>query len=657
MPPEYPEAAGAIPTDWALIESALSGGATLAAALAPVVAPVAAAAAVVAAAAPAYESIGATQYSNTQALLQAMGAQDAAQAIASQEMFNQQQLAYGQQELQRWTSDQSISADQMMTVQQLNALSGIGEDVKATSVGAAIDNIINTSASAAEAADRVYDYLTTAGYSDVEARSAAQDVYGLKGADLVRDSAAAAAAAAATAAGVRALDTDYADTMAMNPAIPWTGALTGAGLLAGLATLSKTLPKSQHKQQLSCFETTGEALADAALKTALPAAMMAAWALSPQLRDIITSLAAKAVDVLYSPLERQAPITPEKAPGVGVAMLLEAVELGAAAHMASATAEAYGPLKNLGLGYLSAFMVDMAGFSRIAAAFQGQMINWGLMQPMRYYSLERFRPMIPREDQLLRLAGEYAITRDEFNRSMAYHGYSQERIDQLYELADRALSPLLFRYLGEAGILDEGLLDRELKNAGYNAKTIPYLKTWLGKVAAGELKGAFQGAATKRFRIGLDDEDELVANLDELGFSGTQLEKAVRAARLDRATELAEDTKKLYLDQFTKGYIEDYDLELRLSGLGYCPEVVSIEVARAALKRKPKPEAPVAPGVEKETRELQARYVTLYTELYRKDKLTEDQFFNYLVTLGIGEELASVTVSIESAKKLPKVKA
>jgi hypothetical protein len=425
-------------------------------------------------------------------------------------------------------------------------------------------------------------------------------------------------------------------------------------LIPGMATLFAT---ESHNATQRCMTSTGNQLLQGAMQALIPGGLAAAFALDPRLRDMAGDIAQQLVNRLYVELMPKAPITPDKAFGVAPVLLTEAAGFGAAAHFIAMAGEALAPLKHMGLGYVSAFLADMAGFSRIAAAFQGVMITWGLAQPMRYWALQKFQPMIPTEGDLIRLAGEYAITREEFNKYTEWQGYSPYWQDKLYELADRPLSPMLFRYLGEAGILDKELLDRELKNAGYNAKTIPYLKTWLEKVAAGELKGAFQGAATKRFRIGLDDEDELVANLDELGFSGTQLDKAVRAARLDRATELAEDTKKLYLDQFTKGYIEDYDLELRLSGLGYCPEVVNIEVARAALKRKPKPEAPVAPGVEKETRELQAKYVTLYTELYRKDQLTEDQFFNYLVTLGIGEELASVTVSIESAKKLPKVKA
>ena len=117
----------------------------------------------------------------------------------------------------------------------------------------------------------------------------------------------------------------------------------------------------------------------------------------------------------------------------------------------------------------------------------------------------------------LQLAGEYAITHDEFNEKMAWHGYPDKWIERLYELADRPFTPFMFRTLAEQGILDDELLDRELRNAGYNEKSIPYLKKLFRKLAQGDLKAIMTSSALNRYKEGLDDAGTLQPNLQVLG--------------------------------------------------------------------------------------------------------------------------------------------
>jgi hypothetical protein len=434
-----------------------------------------------------------------------------------------------------------------------------------------------------------------------------------------------------------------------------TGPMTGIQLAALIPFLATSTATASHKQTQNCIPTTGAKLLEALLGALLPAAIAAGFMFSPQLQSAMTSVASSFVEAIYSPLTAQAPITPEKAPGIGAQLLSQAVLLGSGAHIMSIIAEASTPLKHMGIGYLAAFMADAAGFSRIAAAYQGMMIQVGLSQPMKYWAQAHFRPEIPSVGQLLRLAGEYAITREQFNQYMPYHGLSQEWIDRLWELADRPFSPMLFRFLANAGELPEDLLDRELKNASYNALSIPPLKKAFLRLAAGELQGQFAASVTGAYRKGLLTQGPFSDHLDNLGYSDRQKERAGYAAELDFAVNLAEEMRATFLQQHKMGQLSDGELGMQLSTLGYRGEKVSADVLKARAWFKPKPEPKVDPAIEKVFRDAQAKYIQGYLSLYRDGYIDEDELYADLISVQVPPEVAEATVFMESAKTLPKL--
>jgi len=434
-----------------------------------------------------------------------------------------------------------------------------------------------------------------------------------------------------------------------------TGPLTAAGLASIIPSLATSMATQSHQAGLRCMGTTGSMLLENIIKALIPAGIAAGFMFSPQLQSAITGVAQKFVEAIYSPLIAQAPITPEKGPGIGANLLAQAILFGSGAHIMSIMAEASAPLKHVGIGYLAAFMADAAGFSRIAAAYQGMMIQWGLSQPMTYWAREHFRPMIPSEGRLIDLVGEYAITREEFNQYMPYHGYPQWWIDKLFELADRAFSPMLFRFLAQAGELPEELLDRELRNARYNELSIPPLKSAFTRLAAGELQGQFAGSVTSAYRKGLLTPEPFNTHLGNLGYSQTQRSKASYAAELDFAVNLAEEMRAIYLQQHKQGQLTDSELGLQLSTLGYRPEKVNADVLKARAWFKPKPEPKPDPKIERQFREAQAKYVQGYISLFRDDYIDDKELYRRLVSVQVPPEVAAATVFMEKAKKLPKL--
>ncbi|KAF0151008.1 MAG: lipoprotein, partial [Elusimicrobia bacterium] len=150
-----------------------------------------------------------------------------------------------------------------------------------------------------------------------------------------------------------------------------TGPMTATQLMAAIPFLATSQATASHKQTQNCIPTTGAALLQAALGALIPALIVGGFMFNDTLRGAMTSVAQKFVNAIYSPLTAQAPITPEKGPAIGALLLSQAVMFGSGAHIMSILAEAAAPLKHLGVGYLAAFMADAAGFSRIAAAYQG----------------------------------------------------------------------------------------------------------------------------------------------------------------------------------------------------------------------------------------------------------------------------------------------
>lgn len=453
--------------------------------------------------------------------------------------------------------------------------------------------------------------------------------------------------------------------------------LTGAALATLTGTLAQSFARAGHRQTVACMGTTGGAMLGNIMQAAIPTALAAGFMISPEIQEGFTGLAAKALDILYRPLERQAPITPEKAPGIGVHLLMQAVLLGSGAHLLSVTAEAAAPLKHMGLGYLSAFMADMAGFSKIAAAYQGMMIQWGLQQPMRYWALDKFRPMLPDPRLLMEMSLKREISDDQFDQGMGHAGYSPEWIETFhrYKWRDPRLFEVLWiadvtrppptpppeaiEWLTRAGMEEwigpDWWYAIKFAKGGYDPIDLPVLAkvTKRRTIATARTRRLF--STRQLYREGYVDPDFIYDQFRLLDEPAESADHWVEAEKLERQYHLLQDQKGIYLDQFAKDVIDQDDLRVALSTMIVDPEFLEAELEHAVLK-KYKPVAKAVAAEEKALRrKVQAQYVQGYTDLFRKDHIDQDQYYEYLVTLEIEPELAIATVHREEARKLPKV--
>ncbi len=281
----------------------------------------------------------------------------------------------------------------------------------------------------------------------------------------------------------------HEDILGLDPPIANIGAFLGtsaismAGAGALVNTLSQSLSQAQHGGIAKCIPSTSSALVQQLMTAALPMLLPLAYKLGGDQLPFVNDLISTAWDMYLEPLQREAPITPEKAPEVAATLFADAMIAGVAAHMASVTAESNVYLKNMGMGYLAGFLADMGSFSRIAGATLGVAISLGVAQPFRYNINQQLRPRLPDARQLTELLSEYYIDSATFEHYMQYEGFSNEWIARLEQLAGAPLRYGQLAAMARTGKVDDDLFDKELRRSSYHEDSIPKIKSLLHDTA------------------------------------------------------------------------------------------------------------------------------------------------------------------------------
>jgi len=354
--------------------------------------------------------------------------------------------------------------------------------------------------------------------------------------------AAAAQAGAQVAAGSQAAAaTQAAATTQSSAALAAAVGALGLAAATEFAKIAKTWGHDTASGARGCWASTAASLFEQIAGAAVPLTLAIAGDKFSPIRDAQNALMERVFNEIWSAPELSSPISPESTPAVAAALFRKAFEIGQLAHLLSVLAEVVTPLKTLGLGQVAAFLADMSGFAKIGGAMMGAIESQGLARPFGFYINAKTLTNRPDLGQLLSLAGEYVISRAEFNSEAAYRGFPKAWAEKLYELADRPLQPRLLSQMAEAGIADEEFFEFELRNGAYNEKTIPKLQEMFRLASLGELKPTGDTLARKRYKEGLTNDAQLSGELLDLGYRGQKLGKATQLAQLDRQTDLLLD--------------------------------------------------------------------------------------------------------------------
>jgi len=268
---------------------------------------------------------------------------------------------------------------------------------------------------------------------------------------------------------------------------------------------------------------------------------------------------------------------------------------------------------------------------------------------------------------------KHNLTPAEFAEYMAYQGYSKFWVDRfeeylpadprLYEIlrmADTHLPtgtppaaaiPLLERL----GIRSSGnpnwWLEMKFALAGYNWIDIPQLIEVVKQRLTNSARLRLISTAGLNFRQGYMEESQYRLELAEAGQNPEQIEWRARAEKLSALKDDILDLEKLYTDRYLKDVITEDDLLVALVNAGVTSRKARILVARAAIRKQPKPTSPSRKEEEAELRKFQTKASDLYKRQYQADLITADQYFDSLRAIGITERLAAMTVQVEMTKK------
>ena len=435
--------------------------------------------------------------------------------------------------------------------------------------------------------------------------------------------------------------------------------------------------KASSEAQAEILDSVRQLGADF-LAQAGPAITKGVPAVLGALTDTLTTILEAGLTGVQDLVLGEGQITPERAPEVGVRAFMVAAGLGATSHALATAIELLHPLRYVGLHYLSGFIAEMGGWSGISNALMGTLARVAIAFPMTYNIQARTRPVLPTSGDLQAMVRKHNISPSEFGENMAYHGYSQFWIDRYLEYlpADPRMFEIL--RLAETGIPDteppanaipllqrigiryagnrDWWLEMKMALAGYNWIDIPKLVQTIRYRMTNTERTRLITAASVNFRSGYMPESDFRAELEAAGKAPEQVEWKVRAERLSALRDDINDLVKLYTDQYLKDVLTEGDLRVAMVNAGVTPRKADILVARAMIRKYPKPTDPTRAEEERALRAFQTKASQLYKEQYKANLITAGEYLQSLRSIGIRANVAWVTVEIEATKKVAQTR-
>lgn len=209
------------------------------------------------------------------------------------------------------------------------------------------------------------------------------------------------------------------------------------------------------------------------------------------------------------------------------------------------------PLKELGLGQVSAMLYDMAGFGRISSALTLELATVSYITPLRYALNSLWRPSIPRTFQADQMLFEQHITKDQWVAIYQKWGWKDADMDAWYATMWREPSQLVLRNMVTDPDIDLEWIRKKYRELGFIGEDFEAMLAYGKRQALKDERTALASLDLTDFVDGVIDETTFRRDLASLKFSLEEVEYRVARALLlvDRnarkaATQLAKDLAK-----------------------------------------------------------------------------------------------------------------
>lgn len=177
--------------------------------------------------------------------------------------------------------------------------------------------------------------------------------------------------------------------------LPAVLGLGAAGLTATGELLWRGIGRAQHQGRLECQTSTWATILRNIAGAAVPLAIPTVLLKSDIGHNLVEDFGSQALDLVLTGGGLDPHVTPDTAPANAAKLLIQKMQLGAAAHMWAASAEAATPMKTLGLNTFGAALADLAGFQRLAFATIGQVETAAVLLPMQQHAMRKYRSQLP----------------------------------------------------------------------------------------------------------------------------------------------------------------------------------------------------------------------------------------------------------------------
>ncbi len=301
-----------------------------------------------------------------------------------------------------------------------------------------------------------------------------------------------------------------------------------------------------------------------------------------------------ALDTLLSPvinsLKATAPTSPVLAVDVGDN--INKVLSGAMNSLVGMTviSEMLSPLKQVGLGYLSAMLFDVAGYRPITGAILGAHVDGALARPMGYYTNQLYRSKVLDWQQARRAYIAGFMSKEQLQQHYAWAGLPEAYYDYLDFSAATDLRPAQLAQLAREGMYDHDFFDREFRHIGYDEVTREKLHVVYSKTQDQYAVEGVKVLARKAYKAGVMPEADFRALLAQAGVPARVQDLEIAATTWDKKTDERNLSVASILGLFTYGVIDYAEALRQLAILGYSEtagkNLIKLEVAKKTAQPK-----------------------------------------------------------------------
>lgn len=353
-----------------------------------------------------------------------------------------------------------------------------------------------------------------------------------------------------------------------------------------------------------------------------------------------------AISVVWETLKSMAPRSPEGAidSAIGVLGILGVSGLGIG--VMTVLGELVHPLKEMGLGQLSAFIYDMAGYKVIASALVGAFIGATIRIPLGYELNALFRPYIPEPKLADDMYFEGNISEEEWYRIYGYHGWKQHHAEAWFKTMDREPSTYDLIRIADSTEIDETWSYGQLAESNYRPTEIEHLLEAIRRRPVMDEIKMFRSELIRAYASGDLSKGELVGGLAETFHKPAETAILLKLADLLYRKELIKKLIAIHIAAYHKDQETESELRDNVMGLLKDPDRVN---AIVTLERLKKLKLPKDPEVEARRGKFSSTVVSLYEDGY----LEETGLNEYIAMLDYNEvEKGKIMIAAQLGRDL-----